>query len=350
MSDSCPLPIDWLDFVEDERSPEMEEHLRGCPSCREVLALVSERAGKVPSSAWVEGLTGLMDARLSEERISSPAPAELWLSAGRWTFRDAEYRPPERSLVLVLSEALREAGDYSWYDVAPVRTDVEDALPTDFLVKAEESSFDCSLRVVLSLQCKVERSQLDSRVGSLADVDIVISALGDEASAGRWGNPLEGPEDPRLRWEASFSETIEALRGPWLQYLDSEKPVDEDPPQPVEAEILTFVPREWTERADERELVAAASGGQEVTLWELKGPDLSLAGSFGVDWERETLFFAIHRYRTERPLRLRLLLYLRGSEEPRESADFEPAPGECVSWDVAMGPEEVERLGARVVG
>lgn len=350
MSDSCPLPIDWLDFLEDERSPEMEEHLRGCPSCREVLALVSEQAGTVPSPAWTEGLAGLMGARLTEERVSSPAPAELWFSAGRWTFHDAEYRPPERSLVLVLSEALRETGDYSWYDVAPVRTDVEDALPTDFLVKAEESSFDCSLRVVLSLQCKVERSQLDSKVGSLADVDIVISALGDEASAGRWGNPLEGPEDPRLRWEASFAETIEALRGPWLQHLDDPGWIEAKAAEISGAEVLDFVPEEWVEEL-ERDLVAAASGGRgKKVLWVLKKAGLEMKGSFDFDIEKGLLLFSIHRFTSERPMRIRLVLHLKGVDEPRESEEFEPAVGRRVTWSSTRGPREVKQLRARVVG
>ncbi len=348
MSDSCPLPIDWLDYLEGARPAEIEDHLRGCPSCREVLSLLGEQTGNVPSPAWAKHLPGLEGGLLTEERVPNPAPAELWLSAGEWTFHDTEYRPPERSLVLVLSEASRESGDYSWYDVAPVRTDVEEALPTDLLLTAEESNLNCSLRVVLTFECKVERRQLESRIGSLTDVDIVISALGDSTSSWRWGNPLESQEDPRLWWESEFLETMKALRGPWLQRLDGAEQLSEDSPPPVEAEILTFVPKEWVEAVDKRELVAASSREQKKTLWELDSADLQMAGSFGVDWERERLFFSIHRYRTDRPLRLRLLVYLKGREEPAESEEFEPAQNQCVSWNLAYIPEEVDRLGARV--
>lgn len=347
MSDSCPLPIDWLDYLEGEMPAEAENHLRDCPSCRQVLSLLREQTGDVPSLAWAKDLAGLEGARLIEERVPNPAPAELWLSAGEWTFHDAEYRPPERSLVLVLSDAPEETGDYSWYDVAPVRTDVEEALPTDLLLAAKESSLDCSLRVVLAFECKVERRQLESRVGSLADVDIIISALGDNAGSWRWGNPLESQDDPRLWWEPDFSETMSALRGPWLQCLDGARQISEDSPPPAQAEILTFVPKPWVEAEEERELVAASSR-ERKTLWELESAGLQMAGSFGVDWERERLFFSIHRYRTNRPLRLRLLVYLKGSEESEESEEFEPAQGLSVSWNLTRTPAEVDRLGARV--
>lgn len=347
MSDSCPLPIDWLDYLEGEMPGEAENHLRDCPSCRQVLSLLREQTGNMPSLAWAKDLASLEGARLVEESVPNPAPAELWLSAGEWTFHDAEYRPPERSLVLVLSDALEETGNYSWYDVAPVRTDVEEALPTDLLLNANESNLDCSLRVVLAFECKVERRQLESRVGSLADVDIVVSALSDNGSSWRWGNPLESQEDPRLWWETDFLETMSSLRGPWLQCLDRAKQASEDSPPPAEAEILTFVPKEWVEPVDERELVAASSR-ERKTRWEMESADLQMAGSFGVDWEQERLFFSIHRYRTNRPLRLRLLVYLRGSEEPEESEEFEPAQGRCVFWNLTRTPAEVDRLGARV--
>jgi hypothetical protein len=349
MSDSCPLPIDWLDYLENEKPAEMEDHLRSCPSCREVLSLLSEQSGNVPSPAWTEHLVGLEGAQLTEEKVSDPAPAELWFSAGHWTFHDAEYRPPERSLVLVLSEALQETGDHSWYDVTPVRTDVENALPTDFLVTAEESSFDCSLRVVLSFQCKVERRQLGSRVGRLTDIDIIISALSDETSAWRWGNPLENPQDPRLWWEPSFSETMVALRGPWLQYLDDAARAGETEDDVADVEVLDFFPKEWIAEA-ERELVAASSSGKKKTRWELKSPHLQMAGIFEFEGKSEILFFAIQRLVSKRPLRLRLVLYVKGSDEPEESEEFEPEEGYRVSWALPYGPGEVDRLSARVVG
>lgn len=349
MSDSCPLPIDWLDYLETGKPAEMEEHLRNCPSCREVLSLQSEQPGNVPSPAWTEQLAGLESARLVEEEVSCPAPAELWFSAGEWTFHDSEYQPPERSLVLVFSETSLGTGGHSWYDVAPVRTDVEAALPTDFLVAAEESSFGCSLRVVLSLQCKVERRQLESRVGRLTDIDVVTSALGDDTSAWRWGNPLEGSEDQRLWWEPNFLETMDALRDPWLQLLDGVGHAGETEDDLADVEVLDFFPKEWVAKA-ERELVAASSGEKKKTRWELKSPHLQMAGSFEFEGSSEILFFAIQRLVSERPIRLRLVLYVKGNDEPEESEEFEPEEGYRVPWALPYGPGEVDRLSARVVG
>lgn len=353
MSDSCPLPIDWLDYLEGEKPAEMKEHLHDCPSCREALSLLGEQVGNVPSPTWTKHLTGLEDAHLTEERAVNPAPAELWFSAGEWTFHDTEYRPPERSLVLVLSEASREIGEHSWYDVAPVRTDVEEALPTDLLVTAKESSLNCSLRIVLTFECKVERRQLESRVGRITDIDLVISALGDETSAWRWGNPLESPEDTRLWWEPGFSETMDALREPWLQYLDDSQDEEAEMSPRLEtgpqAEVLDFFPVEWAEQAAEPELVAAASQRDAKKLWSLKAGALEIEGSFHFEWKAERLVFLIHRYSAKRSLRLRLLLYLKGTSEPNDSEEFEPKEGSCVFWTLPHGPDEVEHLKARVV-
>jgi hypothetical protein len=348
MSNNCPPPIDWLDYLEGEWNADLEKHLGHCPSCRETLSLLEKQAGNVPDARWAAHISGLDSARLSESRTPDPAPAELWFSSGEWTFQGTEYRPPERSLVLVLSPAT-SASEHSWYDIAPVRTDVEEALPTDLLLTAEESSFNCALRVILSFESKVERRQLDSRVGSLTDIDIVISAINNESSAWRWGNPLESQEDPRLWWGSDFSETMEALRGPWLQSLDSAGRVGEDPAPLEPAEILDFVPKEWVESADERELLAASSGGQKKTSWELTSAFLQLEGSLDVDWAKEMLRFSIRRHKAEGPLRMRLLLYLKGSNKPEESEEFEPGKDRHVYWALANTPGEVERLRAWVM-
>ncbi len=133
-------------------------HLRDCPSCSEVVSLQRQQPGSVQDQGWFERFRYMDGGRLVEEAVASPGVAELWLSAGSWRFHDTEYKPPERSLVLVLSDAIsHESEEPSWFDVAPVRTDVEVALPTDFLVTADESSYGCPLRVVLSMECKVER-------------------------------------------------------------------------------------------------------------------------------------------------------------------------------------------------
>lgn len=347
MSNRCPLPIDWLDYLEGDRPEGVESHLHACPSCREALSLLEQQPGRVPSEDWAVGLAHLNAARLVEETAAAPAPAELWFSAGEWTFHDAEYRPPERSLVLVLSGSLQEDHDLSWYDVAPVRTDVEEALPTDFLLGEEESSFGSPLRLVLSFECKVERRQLESKVGALIDFDRVLMALGDKAEVRRWGNPLESAEDPRLHWETDFSATMEALRGPWLQHLEEAERVEEE--LSSKSDEIFFVPLEWQAQTPEPALAAAASETETERHWELMTQTLELRGRFAVDWDAGSLVFLIHRFRASDAMRLRLNVYVAGDDHPHASEVFEPAEDKQVSWGKAFVPDEIEKLGATVI-
>jgi hypothetical protein len=141
---------------------------------------------------------------------------------------------------------------------------------------------------------------------------------------------------------------MEALRGPWLQYLDSAERAGEDGNAVADAEILDFFPKDWVEEA-ERELVAASSGGKRKTQWELKSPHLQMAGIFEFEGKTEILCFAIQQLVSERPLRLRLVLYVKGNDEPKESEEFKPEEGRRVSWALPYGPGEVAGLSARVV-
>src|SRR4051794_26294423 len=117
MSSTCPLPVDWLDYLEGPKPDEMTAHLRGCPSCRQVLASLSEQPGRIPEPAWAERFAHAASGLLAEEEAAGPAVAELWLSASHWSFDDVDYQPPERSLVLVVAHhGSYENGALDWYD------------------------------------------------------------------------------------------------------------------------------------------------------------------------------------------------------------------------------------------
>lgn len=356
MRSRCPLPVDWLDYLEGEKTEEISAHLRDCPSCRQVLASLSHQPGRIPDPAWAARFAHASGALLVEEEISEPGVAELWLSASHWRFDEVEYQLPERSLVLVLSyPATYESEELRWYDVAPVRTDIEQALPTDFLLDAAQSSFDAPLGIVFSLQCKVERRQLHTRVGHLHDVDIVFTALNSKTNAWRWGNPLEGPDDPRLWWEASFAETVKALRTPWLQYLDGAGRARAQDPSPAQvgelAEVLTFTPRPWRQLPESEWALAAAASDEDIDrFWELATDELRIGGVFDNDWDDNgELMFVIHDLHAKRSLRLRLFVYLHGVDAPLASETFEPKSGARVRWDDTHVPGEVKQLGAEVV-
>lgn len=359
MSSTCPLPVDWLDYLEGDKPDDMSAHLRNCPSCRQVVASLSKQPGRIPEPDWAKRFAHASSGLMVEEKVSEPSVAELWLSASRWSFEDVEYAAPERSLVLVVAHhGAYDDEELHWYDVAPVRTDVEQALPTDLLVRSEESSYEVPLRVVFSLQCKVERRQLHTRVGRLHDIHVVFAALNDETDAWRWGNPLEGPDDPRLWWGPSFAETVKALRTPWLQYLDgARRQLREQESAGGEgsqmAQVFEFVPRAWTRDAPgfERALAAAASDEDAESMWELVSDELhlQLAGVFDNDWDTGDLLFFVRRAQAKHPVRLRLLVYVASADEPVSSDVFEPKAGERVRFADTHVPSEVERLGAEVV-
>ncbi|MFL5901782.1 MAG: hypothetical protein ACJ75S_11375 [Solirubrobacterales bacterium] len=350
MSDSCPLPVDWLDYCEGSRPELMSAHLGECPSCRELVVSLSEQPGHAPPPAWAERFADTPGARLHSDQPQMASAAELWLSAVDWQIGEIQYEAPQSALLLVLSSP-GEGEGLEWLDVAPVRSDVEGALPTDFLLDVADSSYETPLRVVFSLQCKVERRQLHCRVGALTDADLLQIAFDPGLSAWRWGNPLESVEDPRLWWDSGFSETIEALRAPWLQWLEH---VETEAPataaHPSQAQILSFVPRRrFGARGAAPALAAAASDEGEEGYWELVSPRLRVGGVFDNDWEDGRLIFVIGCYEAEPSQRLRLVVYLRGLSDPLASEALEPYVGLRVYWNHPGVPGEVEQLRAEVI-
>src|SRR3954454_1600063 len=117
MSSTCPLPVDWLDYLEGDKTDDMTAHLRVCPSCRQVLASLSEQPGRIPEPDWAERFAHAPSGLLVEEEVSEPSVAELWLSASHWSFADVDYDAPERALVLVVAHhGAHDNEQLHWYD------------------------------------------------------------------------------------------------------------------------------------------------------------------------------------------------------------------------------------------
>ena len=81
MTRSCPLPVDWLDFLDGVGELELADHLSGCSSCQVLVnSLRHDTPATVPAD-WAATFMGRTEAVWHEDRPTNPAPAEFWFSA-----------------------------------------------------------------------------------------------------------------------------------------------------------------------------------------------------------------------------------------------------------------------------
>jgi hypothetical protein len=378
MTRSCPLPVDWLDYLDGEGEPELAEHLAGCRSCQALVAsLRTETPTTVPTD-WSEAFTGRTDAVWNEDRPTNPAPAEFWFSAADFELDELivgeakhgktssfAYHDVDRVLVLVLSHPDRD--HLGWLDVVPVLSDVESASETDFVFSSEENTLGAPWRALFAHQLKVARRQLDARVGSLSELgaSTLSAALADEADDARWGVPLQHPDDPRARLDDQLDEALRRLRTPWLLLHDAddydEQPGDENSglrlvapetaPEPQlgdesgQAGVFWLAP--VSEPLHEFALAAASSPTAKKDFWAVEREALKLAGKLDVDWQKGLLIFVISRASLHHASRVRLRVVAAGKEYTSEP--FVPAEDTTVPLAEGIMTAEVDKLGAEVV-
>src|SRR3954453_4741943 len=127
MTYSCPLPVDWLDYLEGSRS-DLSGHLAECPSCRAVIASLADTS--VPTG-WANPFVGRTDAVWHEDKPAQPAVAEFWFSTPAFEIDHVpgsfgvgkgsamSYANSDRVLLLVIGEPA-EHYEMSWLDAVPV--------------------------------------------------------------------------------------------------------------------------------------------------------------------------------------------------------------------------------------
>jgi hypothetical protein len=379
MTRSCPLPVDWLDYLDGDGLPELAAHLAVCPSCRVLVGSLEGSPAPSVSSDWAAPFAEHLEHVWREDRPKTPALAEFWFSASDVSFHDTAlastgstagsfaYNDVDRVLLLVVSHPEQDHG-LEWLNVVPVLSDIERATETDLLFTAEENSLGAPWRALFSYQCKVARQQLDTRAGSLWEFGqaALFSALAGEFDDARWGVPLQHPDDPRARLEPELDEALLRLRTPWLLVHDAgraNEPEDKASPRLYLIGAPDVSPPEgphefpsshvfWLQRlsdpSPELALVAASSSvayGRD--LWAFKGPSFELQGTLDVDWDRGALVFFVTAVSLRRAARLRLHLFAAG--KPYTSEPFVPA--EDAEVELAQGPTkaEVDKLGAELV-
>lgn len=373
MTRSCPLPVDWLDYL-DGGDPSLTEHLATCRSCQELVA--SLRAG-VPHTIpqrWTDGIVGRTDAvwpNTIEPTRAPPSPAEFWFSAADFvignppyvsevttTVADFGYHNANRVLVLVLSHP--DSDHYGWTDVVPVLSDVEAATETDLLFSAEENTLGAPWRAMFANQSKVARDQLDTRVGTLTELgaQILNQAIAGEVEDARWGIPLQGPFDPRARLDQDFAEDLKRLRTPWLLLhgpgdraesdRTDERPLadtaDRSGRESAQGTVLWLTPHHATEH--EFALAAASLPNTQALIWSVDRDALQLAGKLHTDFPRGLLLFLVTGVHMRLASRLRLRVVAAGKEYA--SAPFTSTQTEI---ELAKGvtSAQVEKLGAELL-
>ena len=369
MMRGCPLPIDWLDYLDGDR-PDLEKHLRECLTCQALI--VSLRSQPIDSlqTNWAEPYIGRMEGVWTEDRPRMPAQAEFWFSSSNFELAvrssDAQawptfsYQGVDRTLLLVVGDP-EVNHNVQWLDVVPVLSDVERATETDVLFEAGENSLGAPWRALFAQQCKVARDQLDTRVGSLWEAGqmVLAAAFGGDLDDARWGVPLQHPGDPRAFLDPEYEEVLELLRTPWM--LVSEVAAGEGEqqigprlvplasPEPGRAKTATnvFTLHPVYQSRGELALAAASSAEDLKEHWELDSPEFKLVGSLRVDYDEGVLYFVVKNVELKTAKQLRLHLVAFGERHP--SAPFAPAPDISVSLAKAVPIDAVESLEAEVV-
>ena len=370
MMRGCPLPVDWLDYLDEER-PDLKDHLDECLTCQALVASLRSQPVASIDHGWAKQFVGKLDAVWHEDRPATPAIAEFWFSAADFALASAvtpfssqpgsafTYEGVDRLLVLVVSHPT-ESDNLLWLDVVPVLSDVERATETDVLFTADENSLGAPWRALFANQCKVAREQLDTRVGSLWEAGrmVLTAAFDGELDERRWGAPLQHPYDPRAFLGEELDEAFLRLRTPWLLVCDS---VDEgeqslgpylvrDAPSESEhgklpANVFSLQPM----RDPPKELALAASSSPTPSreIWALDSDDVKLVGKLYLDYAEGVLFFVVQHVQLKAARRLRLHLIAFG--QSHESAVFAAVPDIKVSVAKQVPIDAVEDIRVEVV-
>jgi mRNA-degrading endonuclease toxin of MazEF toxin-antitoxin module len=211
----CPLPIDWLEYVEGAKPAELIEHLEACVPCR-LLVEDLRRQPRVlldrkhlASKEWPHWRT---------TKPAVPQFGEIWWTA---RVRSEEELPLERLLIVVISDVWKERG-HSWCDVVPLTSDIENATSLDMLLSRDDNDLYVPWRALLRHQIVAETMDLDSRIGSLTDdcKAVVRQALNAQAPCERFGSQIESSLDLRLRGMKAVGNLARALAKKYAQALD----------------------------------------------------------------------------------------------------------------------------------
>ena len=342
----CPLPIDWLEYLEGTASEALFLHLQECRPCR---LLVEELRRESHSPELIASGVPQPESwpRWRETRPLSPAFGEIWWST---QFREPDSDPTGRVLLLILSDPWTEKSR-SWVEVVPLATDIENATSLDLVLTRGDTDMNVPWRVLFRYQTIVERDEIDSRIGDLTATGRVIikDALTGRASEERFGSPISGAEDSRIQPPQWMQESIRLLGRAYARMLE-----ENEAHSP--ARVVSFTMRPTVRFTDVAQNLsfAAASTVEEYRSWVVEIPEKGrLRGRIEHRFLDDELLFVIEEV-VEEPLDLpstaRITFWSDRLQAPVTSPPFRPAVGEQVTLGDGYGivPGDISRLELRV--
>jgi hypothetical protein len=375
MKKRCPLPIDWLEFIEGEGDPELARHLDSCLSCQALVSALKEESPADDFGDWLSRVD-LKDSIVFQPRkVERPSFGDLVSSASSYSAGDISYDGLDRLFFFVLDNGHEREGS-EWFRVAPADTDVENATSTDLVLRPSETEPATSWRVLFAHQTEVNVAQLEGLIGGLTDAGketlrhALVGELGDE----RFGSPLEGPSDPRLIADRPTEELMRTLRQPFFALGEAEAATEEEAvailddlqtaiagresaTQHVflegEGELVYFERLlDYTGRLFDKNfepaLAAAMETSDETSFWKLESHFGQMIGFFLHELLADRLVFVIDELQDFDVSEIALVVH--GRQRSFQSESFLPQRGTKVVLVEQQGflDADVEALAAKV--
>lgn len=336
----CPLPIDWLEYIEEgAQNKDFATHLTDCLPCQ---LLVNNLSREHRQRLAFRRMPRANDwPQWSIRTSASPIVGNIWLTEPVST----GVIQLGRLLVLVVTDVWTEA-ERSWCDVVPIITDVENATSLDLVLRSAETTLAVSLRLVLRHQMTIEVSQLEGIVGNMTAVgnQLLGEAIAGAAPNSRFGTPLDGPDDARLD---SVRDLQAAARQLASRYADAVEQRNQGAGQ-----LLVFSLHRMASEAP-RELTLAA----ETTLrprehrWSAVVKDvLRVSGRVDYVLDSDELFFVIETFDVKRFTRdwhAQIMFWLTELTDPLSSEIFQPRIGVKVRLATGILRNRISRMELR---
>lgn len=338
----CPLPVDWLEYLEGTRSPELTAHLAKCLPCQISVQELQREPRPVLRSSWAgHAWPHWRAAGMDGDDGTAPMAGDLRLLA--------DVAGIGMNIPVVLISDSRSEGAQSWFEVAPVLTDIESATALDLMLFRNDTSLQTPLRVVFRRQAVVDSSDLRVRIGSLTESGrlIIDQAMQGKAPSERFGTPVV---DDNVHVPHEIDNIVESLNRKYGLL------VEENDTEARPAEVISFKlhPVMFSQPSSDLRLAAATSAREDELQWEADDPRHGrFRGRVEYRHAADELILVIEEFVAAEPaarLRAQMLVQSTRLSEPAISEPFVPLPGTSVviGRDLGVLPAEIAGLELRV--